>query len=453
MVRRPSSRRVLTQVLEKSSQPIYLLNQQRCVVFCNTSCLQWLQADESDVLGQTCRYQANPQRSDAVTAGLCPPPDGAPEFTAWSVTRTDGSVVQRAARVCRLSDVDSDEEFLFVCLADADQGDDQARWVDSEEMSLHDCLLELRRREGELGTGELDDCLLGSSGGIDRIRGQLKCAAATAVDLVLIGGDGSPIQQLAHQTLSQRLQRLHLPWISVDCELLGGDLLQSVVEATASHQGKDSYVVLFENVDRLATGTQERILSWIQSHGDQLTTAATSQANLFEVEGFCRRLAERLSRLVISWVPIGQRTEDIPLLVQSQVERWNEARSAHQQRQGMTPQALDLLVSHPWRGDYDELIAVVSAAHANAQGPLIDVDALPEIIRLTHDADAEPSPSVQPIDLDDYLQSIERELIERALRHSQGNRARAARQLGISRARLLRRLESFGDLGGDALND
>ena len=65
------------------------------------------------------------------------------------------------------------------------------------------------------------------------------------------------------------------------------------------------------------------------------------------------------------------------------------------------------------------------------------------MIRLAVDADRHPQRPVESINLDAYLADIERELIRRSLRVAKGNRAQAARLLGVSRGRLLRRIESL----------
>jgi DNA-binding NtrC family response regulator len=63
---------------------------------------------------------------------------------------------------------------------------------------------------------------------------------------------------------------------------------------------------------------------------------------------------------------------------------------------------------------------------------------------MAEDAAAHPRQRDEEIVLDEFLADIERELLRRALATSRGNKARAAKLLGISRPRLLRRLEQLG---------
>jgi len=108
---------------------------------------------------------------------------------------------------------------------------------------------------------------------------------------------------------------------------------------------------------------------------------------------------------------------------------------------GFTAEAMEALMGHPWRGNLDELREVVAEAWTRAGDAWIGLKDLPPIIGWT--ADAEDFPVVPPemSSLDDYLASIERELVTRAMQRARGNRAEAARLLGIPRARLLRKLD------------
>ena len=89
---------------------------------------------------------------------------------------------------------------------------------------------------------------------------------------------------------------------------------------------------------------------------------------------------------------------------------------------------------------------MVDEAHTACQGGLIRPADLPESVHLTADADRFPNDGgAFDFRLDDYLSEVESELIRRAMREAAGNRAEAARRLGISRARLLRRLEDLSE--------
>ena len=85
---------------------------------------------------------------------------------------------------------------------------------------------------------------------------------------------------------------------------------------------------------------------------------------------------------------------------------------------------------------------VESAFHA-CDEPMITPQHLPKRIEHAQNAMKVPKQEVESIQLDDFLGEIEKELIERALKQTKSNKAKASELLGISRARLLRRMEQL----------
>ena len=86
----------------------------------------------------------------------------------------------------------------------------------------------------------------------------------------------------------------------------------------------------------------------------------------------------------------------------------------------------------------------MAEAHQRAAGPEIDVADLPERLHWAAQAAAQPRRAEETIVLDEYLGRVERELIRRALARAKGNKARAARLLGMTRPRLYRRMVQLG---------
>ena len=111
---------------------------------------------------------------------------------------------------------------------------------------------------------------------------------------------------------------------------------------------------------------------------------------------------------------------------------------------GFSPEALDRLDSYAWPGNIDELARMVAESHRRAGGPEVLPDDLPERFRWTAEAASRPRCKDETIVLDEFLGRIERELIRRALSRSKGNKAKAARLLGLTRPRLYRRMVQLG---------
>ena len=163
-------------------------------------------------------------------------------------------------------------------------------------------------------------------------------------------------------------------------------------------------------------------------------------------------LGYQIGTLQIRIPPLTERRDDIPLLAQWFLEQQNarttdsnkgSVSQAVAQRTGFSADALDLLTQYYWPGNLDELASVTADAHANAVGTLVRAADLPARLGQAADALAMPQQE-EKIDLGEFLQSVELELIQRALKAAKGNKAHAARLLGMTRPRLYRRLEQLG---------
>jgi len=173
-----------------------------------------------------------------------------------------------------------------------------------------------------------------------------------------------------------------------------------------------------------------------------IATAAESLVELAQRGQFRDDLAATLSTLVIELPPLARRREDLPLLAQLFLEDLNAVE--RRQLGGFSAAALDLLSHYSWPGNLDELAKTVAEVYRHAMGHEIDVADLPERIRLADQAAAHPRRHEETIVLDEYLGRVERELIRRALARAKGNKARAARLLGMTRPRLYRRMMQLG---------
>src|SRR6202011_3819294 len=139
---------------------------------------------------------------------------------------------------------------------------------------------------------------------------------------------------------------------------------------------------------------------------------------------FREDLFYRLSSIQIRVPSLTERLEDIPLLVQFFVKKYNQAYG--KSISGLTRRAQTALLQHPWPGNVRELENVVSSACVTTTNDFIDLADLPEELRLGRTFFAERE-DWKPLSLE-----VVRKLhIHRVLGICQGNRVRAARALGI----------------------
>jgi two-component system response regulator AtoC len=149
---------------------------------------------------------------------------------------------------------------------------------------------------------------------------------------------------------------------------------------------------------------------------------------------FREDLFYRLSTIQIRVPSLSERLDDIPLLIQFFLKKYNEAYS--KQIKGLTRRAQTVLYQHAWPGNVRELENVISCACLTSVNEFIDVDDLPENLQKPSAQNGRGADTWRPLPLEE----VRRQHIRRVLEACEGNRVRAAQMLGIGRTSLYRRL-------------
>jgi two-component system, NtrC family, response regulator HydG len=152
---------------------------------------------------------------------------------------------------------------------------------------------------------------------------------------------------------------------------------------------------------------------------------------------FREDLYYRLSSIQIRIPPLTERLEDIPLLVQFFLKKYNEAYGKN--ISGLTRRAQTAMLQHPWPGNVRELENVISSACITATGEFLDLSDLPEQLQ-HHRGEMRQQEDWRPLSLEE----VRKVHIQRVLEMCQGNRLRAAQILGIGRTSLYRYLKRDG---------
>jgi DNA-binding NtrC family response regulator len=444
----------LAKVLQATSLPIYILDADRTLVFCNSSLIDWLGCSEDELLGTRCAYHSDPQvtGAEAVAAGLCPPVEAlAGQEMSGVITRTaaEGAIARRRARFIPLRGTGEEIVGLVALVETTDlpdietpvpvPGQSEAQWLHERLQVYH------RQRASRLRA----DRLIGESLLMRRVRAQAAVAAGTNANVLLFGPAGSGRQRIAEAIHYAGEPSVAGSLVPLACAMLNSELIYSTIKALAFKEsvGKEASrnTLLLNDVDCLAVDVQALLAELFSSKSWRLRLIATARQPFEDAvrQGkFRQDLAMLLSTIVIAVPPLAGHRDDIPLLAQMFLEQSN-ARGTRQLA-GFLPEALDRLCAYQWPGNVDELAEVVSAAHSRAEGNQISATDLPEQIHLAADAEAHPRRVEEKIVLDEYLGRIERELICRALARAKGNKTKAAGLLGMSRPRLYRRMVQLG---------
>jgi len=454
----------LARLFNLADRPVYILDEELTIRFCNDACLDWIGPAAAKLIGRRCAYHTSPPGAEgasveAIAAGLCPPPTvlrGRVVVGTVGAAGAGGTLRRRPARFVPVGL--SDEEPLAVIAlvepVDLDEGDDapaddvapgSLAPAEPELDQLHDRIRSFRRQAaGRYGA----DRLLGESPAMRLARARIELAAAGRANVLVVGPTGSGRQHVAHAvhyTVDPAREGTLIP---VDCAVLGAELICSTIHALAANplgERAAQSTLLLSEADRLPPEIQADTAAAISGKSFLLRVVATSGVPLAELARQGRYgplLAALLSTIVIELPALGQRREDIPLLAQMFLEEAN-ARGA-KQIGGFTPEASDRLDAYGWPGNVDELAAVVAHAHQEAEGAEVELGDLPARLHQAADAAAHPPREEETIRLDEFLGRIERELIHRAMARAKGNKTKAAALLGMTRPRLYRRLVQLG---------
>lgn len=448
MARRRFHSAELFKLLEQTSQPLYVLDDELAILYLNEACGNWLGADAEELLGRKCVYHSGNELTghDAAAARLCPPPavlEGR-EVSANVAALFDQEMRFRRVRFVPLRLAD-DEVLCIIALVDPQDGAEETAEMtasaSSEDQALHEQLQRFRQQTALRFRMER---IVGTTPAMRRARAQAEVAAATRASVLLLGPPGSGRRHLAEAIHFGGPAESRGMFVPLECGLLDVEFLQSTLRGAAADK-KGGGTLLLCDADRLSAEGQAAVASILQTAKCPLrwmSTAAEPLLNLPPRGIYREDLAAMLSTIAIELPALAKRRDDLPLLAQALLEEQN-ARGGRQVG-GFTPEALDQLCAYRWPGNVAELALVVAESHVRASGALVARDDLPERLRLAADAAARPRRKEEAIQLDEFIARIERELIRRALARAKGNKTKAARLLGLNRPRLYRRMVQLG---------
>lgn len=446
----------LAQLVNQAPEPIYVLDDRRTIIFCNDAVVEWTGTRAEDLIGARADYQVDVDRRSplGVVSGLCPPPAAfsGQECTAQvSCVSADGRLLERAGLFVPLgryaeSQNANDTVSVVAFLAGHDSDGNCSIDVENGVLTadrLHAQISRFRHLQGD--RYDLDH-FIGESPAIVRVRRQIDVAARCQASVIILGSPGSGRSHLAKTLHYRNDSRKKSPLVHLSAPLIRADSLRRTLQLLSAESSADvvATLVLFE-VDQLTEMVQGLLADWLAVLVPAVRVIATATTHLRElVEAGTYRddLACLLSTITIELPALAERSEDIPLLAQVFLEESN--RTGDKQIGSIAPQAVDMLVGYHWPAGIDELAEAVRIAHRDATGHQLQVHDLSSRLRQASQAAAFPNPHDLSINLSNVLQRVETDLIGQALSRTKGNKAQAARLLGLTRPKLYRRMDQLG---------
>lgn len=393
----------------------------------------------------------------------------------------DTQSTQRTSEVReRLASFGSSSDVIEKCLAKLKYLEDQDRvhfcevcdLVAQEVVTLH---LEITRREDrikelnkELGSRYKYDSMIGKSKPmqslyalLDKIKG--------ADSTVLIQGENGTGKELIAKAIHYNSVRKDKSFIIQNCSAFNDNLLESelfghvkgsftgaIKDKKGLFEMADKGTFFLDEIGDTSPQMQVKLLRVLQegtftpvgateSRKVDVRIVAATNRNLKEMveQGTFREdLYYRLNVISLRVPPLRERKEDIPLLAEFFLQKSSE--SIGGAKRGLTKRALEKLYDYPWPGNVRELQnemerVVVLAGEENKILPEL---LSPKILELAEKSKVQGARLSGK--LKDALEELERDMIREGLRRTGWNKSKLAKELGISRAGLIMKVEKYG---------
>jgi len=287
---------------------------------------------------------------------------------------------------------------------------------------------------------------------------------------VLIEGKTGTGKEVIARIIHHRSDRFNKPFVSINCGAISKDLVESELfgyeKGTFTgglQEGKkgkfeaaNGGTVLLDEISELLPAAQVKLLTFLEEkafypvggsekkHVDVRIIAATNRSleECIREGTFREDLYYRLNVARITIPPLRERKEDIVALTLFFMNKFNQRFRKNFLK--VSDDAGRLLLEHPWTGNVRELRNAIERVMLMEEGPEITkghLDFLTKAAPLSGEADS-PTWKIPPAGLN--LDEMNRDLIVQALERCGGNRAQAAKLLGMSRPTMIYRIEKYG---------
>lgn len=305
--------------------------------------------------------------------------------------------------------------------------------------------------------------MIGRSLAIRRAIRLIEEAAPTSAPVIVTGESGTG-KELAAGAIHDQSPRQRRPFIAINCGAVPENLIESELfgHERGAFTGADRRregcfelanggTLFLDEITEMRLDMQVKLLRVLEERKVRrlggtvevpvdVRIVAASNRSLAQAicEGRLREdLFYRLNVFHVELPPLRDRLDDLPPLAEHFIEEFN--REHRKSVQGLEQDFLDALRAHTWPGNIRELRNVIQRAVIVCRSPMLSLRDLPLELASRH------GPEVSfTVRLGSSGYEVERELLVRTVAYANGNKARAADILGMSRGTLYNRLKRYG---------
>ncbi len=434
--------------LTNTDRPVFMLDHRWRVRFFNHGCVEITGCQPEDVIGKNCEYHSDSleKLSDRVLNSLAPPAEvfqGRELFTKISFIDSRGNPHSPHVLYLPLFNQIGDLSAVLGILMELDDLAPPLRPTLPQQ--LHTELASLMQQNYQLHD---QATLITRSPAMRSVSNQIQVARSCSAAVHLHGEPGTGKQYIARM-IHQSSDNAESPFVLIECDKLPRTDQRRMLKEALTHAGELNApgAIFLKNIEKLALDLQVWLAEVIErdewpAQYRLFSSTTKSLRDLVEKDLFDRSFCYAIDTISIPLPALRERAEDFELLCQFFVEQANK--NSEKQFNGLAHETLDEFQQYDWPGNVQELKLVIREACQLCPDPLISLEYLP--FRFQTGKNAQRAlPARKPVfkPLCSVLEKVEKNEIVRALQVSKGNKAKAADLLGLTRAKLYRRIESL----------
>ena len=441
--KRPETIQTPTEaILESISDGVFTVDEEWRVTSFNRAAEEITGVSREEAIGQRC--------SEVFRSSIC-----GPDCALLHTMKTEKPII---GKTCYIIDAEGDK--IPISISTAVLRNEDGKVIGGAETFRDISEIEALRHElhGKYHVGDL----VSRSAAMQKVFEILPAISASPSTVLIQGATGTGKERLA-QTIHALSPQSEGGFVAINCGALPDALLESELfgykagaftDAKKDKPGRfalaqDGTIFLDEIGDispamqvRLLRVLQERVYEplgatrSVETNARIITATNKNLAELVQKGEFREDLYYRINVVRVELPALDRRKEDIPLLAEHFIERFNHLQG--KTIQGITADTLSLLMAHNWPGNVRELENVIERAFVLCTGDMIGIEHMPDELT-THARITGQAQDVQAAH-----QLLDAQAIQSALKRNAYNRQAAANELGIHKSTLFRKIKKLG---------